>query len=97
MENLSGNVSLDSGVFLISTEQFERANQIVSVSMRTSIYGQRRLHSNSANIMLTDGDFRRLYQAGYETSVRLPVTENQAQAPDMSCHSLIPRPSARSH
>ena len=30
MENPSGNVRLDSGAFLILTELFERANQIVA-------------------------------------------------------------------
>ena len=30
MENLSGNVGLGSGAFLLTTELFERANQIVA-------------------------------------------------------------------
>ena len=30
MENPSGNVGLDSGAFLLTTELFERANQIVA-------------------------------------------------------------------
>ena len=30
MENPSGNVGLDSGAFLLTTELFERSNQIVA-------------------------------------------------------------------
>ena len=37
-ENPSGNVGLDSGAFLLTTELFERTNQIVAFAINRAAY-----------------------------------------------------------
>ena len=95
-ESPSGNVGLDSGAFLLTTELFEHANQIAvcpitgtlvlvgmpisdnwsHVEVRMSIYGQRQLCSNPADMCksprkarnVTRRIFLRLFPAGHETT-----------------------------